>query len=134
MSTTHTIRIDVTSRAGSLAERSLIGKQVSFPIVEAAEDQLARVLLDAGQGEREISNNAASPARYVMILSRYLEQDDTLPEPVAPGDYAPFIYRLNGETVAQECSGLMVHTGPVQMLHVATAYATHPIELTVIFG
>lgn len=134
MSVTHSLHLDITARAGSTTPRTLLGKAVVFNVRDAIEDQIARVRLRGSMGERQIINNGARDARYVAVIARFLEQDDALPEPIAAGNFAPFSYRLNGESTAQQCDGFFVHTGAVSDLHVSTAYDTNEIELLVIYG
>jgi hypothetical protein len=134
MSANHTLHLDITTRQDSQSPRSLIGRPANYLVRDVAEDQVGRFRLRASQGERQVINNGVRDARYVAVVARYLVQDDALPEPVAPGDFAPFAYRLNGETVAQSCDGFFVHAGTVTDLQVTTPYDTNEIELVVVFG
>ncbi|MEQ9366395.1 MAG: hypothetical protein RIF32_19295 [Leptospirales bacterium] len=134
MSANHTLHLDITTRQGSQTPRSLVDRPVNYNIRDVEEDQVGRHRLRASQGERQIINNGVRDARYVAVVARYLVQDDALPEPVAPGDFAPFSYRLNGETLAQSCDGFFAHAGTVTDLRVTTPYDTNEIELLVIFG
>lgn len=134
MSANHTIHLDITTRHGSQTPRSLMGKAATYLVRDVEEDQVGRFRLRSSQGERQVINNAIRDARYVAVIARYLVQDDALAEPVAPGEFAPFSYRLNGETTPQPCDGFFVHTGTVTDLRVTTPYDTNEIELIVIFG
>lgn len=125
----HTFKVSLTMRDESQSETPVI-PPIELPLT--AESPLEMELSLKSSDLLTTVSFPAAQRNYLMVVAKY-KYDDT-EAGVKKGDPAPFIMRVNGETVDRLNKGFCILTENVTALQLTTPYDTNKVGFKVVMG